>query len=110
MRQLYSHVECAVCVNGHVTPWFKVDSGGKQGCIMSPLLFNLFVNDLIETLKQSSYGVNVRDEKVVCLAYGDDIALLAETGQDLQNLFDITFEWCEAWHIKINTLKIKIMH
>ena len=47
--QLYSHVECAVRVNGHVTPWFKVDSGVKQGFIMSPLLFNSFVNDLIET-------------------------------------------------------------
>ena len=31
IRQLYSHVECAVRVNGHVTPWFKVDSGVKQG-------------------------------------------------------------------------------
>ena len=42
LRQLYSHVECAVRVNGHVTPWFKVDSGVKQGCVLSPLLFNLF--------------------------------------------------------------------
>ena len=110
IRQLYSHVECAVRINGHVTPWFKVDSGVKQGCILSPLLFNLFVNDLIETLKKSGYGVNVGCEKVACLAYADDIALLAETEQDLQNLLDITFEWCEAWHMKINTLKTKIMH
>ena len=46
---------------------------------------------------------------MACLAYADDIALLAETKQDLQNLLDITFEWCEAWHMKINTFKIKIM-
>ena len=88
----------------------KVDSGVKQGYILSPLLFNLFVYDLIGTLKKSGYGVNVGGEKVVCLAYADDIALLAETEQDLQNLLDITFEWCEAWHMKMNTLKTKIMH
>ena len=110
IRQLYSHVECAVLVNGHVTPWFKVDSGVKQGCILSPLRFKLFVNNLIDTLKKSGYSVNVEGEKVACLAYADDISLLAETEQNLQNLLDITFEWCEAWHMKINTLKTKIMH
>ena len=43
---------------------------------------------------------------MACLAYADDIALLDETEQDLQNLL----EWCEAWLMKINTLKTKIMH
>ena len=47
---------------------------------------------------------------MACLAYADDIALLAQREQDLQNLLDITFEWCEAWHVMINTLKTKVMH
>ena len=70
----------------------------------------MFANDLIETLKKSGYGVNAGGAKVTCFAYADDIALLAETEQDLQNVLDITFEWCEAWHMRINTLKTKIMH
>ena len=110
IRQVYS--QFAVSVNTHtVTPWFKVDSDVKQGCILSLLLFNLFVNHLIKTHKKPGYGVNVGDEKEACLAYADNIALLAETEQDLQILLTyIIFEGCEAWHMKTITLKTKIMH
>ena len=55
IRQLYNHAECAVRVNGHVTSWFKLASGVKQGCILSLLLFNLFFNDVIKTLSKSGY-------------------------------------------------------
>ena len=63
----YANYIVMLSVQSAFTPWFKVDSGVKQGCILSPLFFNLFVNDLIETLKKSGYGVNVGGAKVTCL-------------------------------------------
>ena len=40
----------AVELNGYCTPWFTVGNGVKQGCLLSPSLFNLYINDLLLTL------------------------------------------------------------
>ena len=43
LQSLYKNVECTVRVNGQQTDWFDVNWGLKQGCILSPMLFNLFI-------------------------------------------------------------------
>ena len=43
---LYSSNTSCVCVNGKLTSWFKVNTGVRQGCVLSPTLFNIYVNDL----------------------------------------------------------------
>ena len=48
---LYNNVQSCVRVNGNLTDWFEVNQGLKQGCILSPLLFNIFLNDLIDDIK-----------------------------------------------------------
>jgi hypothetical protein len=45
---LYSNMECSVRLNGNMTDWFNVDSGLKQGCILSSIMFNIYVNSLID--------------------------------------------------------------
>ena len=53
MKALYSiyfNVQSCVKLNGHMTDWFDVKSGLKQGCILSPLLFNIFINDLVDEI------------------------------------------------------------
>ena len=59
LRAIYDHVKCSVRINGYHTDWFKVNSGLKQGCLLSPILFNLFVNDLTVALDVSGYGVDI---------------------------------------------------
>ena len=46
LQSLYKNVKYTVRVNGQQTDWFEVNCGLKQGCILSPMLFNLFINDL----------------------------------------------------------------
>ena len=49
-----------------------------QGCLLSPLLFNMYVNDLVHDLKSVAEGINMNDEKINCPLYADDLVLLAE--------------------------------
>ncbi len=44
-------VKCSVKINGHYSEWFNVSVGLKQGCLMSPMLFNLYIDDLISEIK-----------------------------------------------------------
>ncbi len=46
LKQIYNKVECCMKVNGVKSNWFSVNTGLKQGCVISPLLFNLFINEL----------------------------------------------------------------
>ena len=45
LKSLYNEVKCAVRINGQISDWFDVKIGLKQGCILSPLLFKIFIND-----------------------------------------------------------------
>ncbi len=84
IKVLYRDVECCVHINGFKSPWFNVNTGLKQGYLLSPVLFNLFINDLVGQIKQSVKGVEIGDEWIVVLLYADDICILTENEADLQ--------------------------
>ena len=58
IMSLYKSVSSCVRVNSFKTEWFNVHSGLRQGCILSPLLFNLYINDLAKYLKSLNIGVS----------------------------------------------------
>ena len=77
---LYSNMECirSVRLNGNMTDWFNVDSGLKQGCILSSIMFNIYVNSLIDDINALNIGIDIDNEKLAILLYADDVVLLAE--------------------------------
>ena len=110
---LYANVQCCVKVgmNGHLTDWFKVNSGLRQGCLVSPLLFNLHINDLAISIKERCRGIKFDDQNRVCLLmYADDIALIAEDEEDLQNMLNVLYRWCNIWDVNENPTKSQIEH
>ena len=58
LKTLYTEVKCAVRINGQISDWFDVKIGLKQGCIFTPLLFNIFINDLAQTVNNSECGAS----------------------------------------------------
>ena len=77
---------------------------------MSPLLFNFYINDLVDNLKFLDLGVNIDGEKVSVLLYADDIVLLSENENDMQRLLDVISEWCNDNKIHISRDKSKVVH
>ena len=110
MKAIYSNVRCSVKVNGVLSDSFNVSSGLKQGCLLSPMLFNLYLNDLAVKLKSLGCGINIDGEVVPIILYADDIVLFAENEQDLQQLLNVLNEWCEEWDMVTNLGKSNVTH
>ena len=88
-----------------------MESGLKQGWILSTLLFNLYLNDLSTILSTVDKGIMIDDNaRINHLCYADDRILVAETERDLQNLLDILAAWCKENCMTIDFNKTKAIH
>ena len=92
------------------TDWFSVNCGLKRGCSLSPLLFNLYINDLAFTIDALGKGVKTGDYTVSILFYADEVVLKAESEPDFQSMLDIMGSWCKNNLLSINASKSNFVH
>ena len=107
---MYENVKCCVRVNGSLTDWFPVDIGVKQGCILSPILFSTYINDLTLAIKALGKGISTDNDNISILLYADDIVLMSDTEQGLQEMLNLVHSWCQQWKLNINVDKTKVVH
>lgn len=110
LKAIYSNIECCVRLNGHTTDWFNVNTGLKQGCVLSTVMFNIFINNLIDDIKSLNIGIDIDGEKIAILLYADDVVLMAENTEDMQKLINVLGVWCNNNCLKVNLSKSKVMH
>ena len=111
LKSLYTSVVSRVRVNGFTTDWFTVKNGLRQGCSLSPILFNVFINDFALSVQALGKGIKLHgDERVSILLYADGIVFMAENENDLQSMPNLLHTWCSSNHLKINPIKSKIIH
>ena len=110
LKAMYSSVLSSVRVNDKSSDWFSFDKGVKQGCLLSPALFSIYINDLILEINDLGIGIQCDSRMISTLVYADDIILLAEKELDLQKLLDVVQTWCSKWAISINTQKSNVIH
>ena len=65
VKEMYSVVQSAVLVGEDQTEWFDLSTGVRQGCVMSPILFSLFINGLARKINEVGKGVEVGTSKTV---------------------------------------------
>ena len=94
-QSLYKNMKCTVHVNGQQTDWFDVYCGLKQGCILSPMLFNLFISDLTRDINDVSSDISVGDTPLSILLYADGIVFIADSELKLQSLLTRLDQWCK---------------
>ena len=110
IKKIYSNSKCCINLRGHFTDWFPINYGVMQGDILSPTIFNMYINNLVVEVDRLNKGVPIGDRKVGILAYADDIVLIAENENDLQSMLSQICDWCRRWHMAINCNKTKILH
>uniref|UniRef100_A0A9J7YWS7 ribonuclease H n=1 Tax=Cyprinus carpio carpio TaxID=630221 RepID=A0A9J7YWS7_CYPCA len=115
-KVLQSHSFLAACVGG----WLvfgennNINSQGRgvrQGCSLSPTLFNIYINELAEALERSGSipGLALHDSEVKCLLYADDLVLLSPTAEGLQHSLALLEQYCEEWALTVNLDKTRVM-
>ena len=83
--------------------------GLRQGCILSPLLFSLYINSLVSRLKEAEVRVMCRGQFIPALMYADDAVIFADD-EVMRRGLDILAEWCEECSVKVNVEKCRVMH
>ena len=90
--------------------WFKIGKGVCQGCILSPCLFNLYAENIIQNagLDEAQAGIKIFGRNINNLRYADDTTLMAES-EELNSLLMKVKEESEKSGLKFNIQKTKIM-
>ena len=99
-------------VTGHgKTDWFQIGKGICQGCILSPCLFNLYAEYIIQNagLNETQAGIKIARRNINNLRYADDTTLMAESKEELKSLLMKVKEEREKVGLKLNVQKTKIM-
>ena len=92
------------------TDWFQIGKGVRQGCILSPFLFNLYAEYIIHPWAGwSTTGIEIAGRNINNLIYADDTTLIAESEEELKSLLMKVKEESEKVGLKFNIQKIKIM-
>ena len=111
LRNLYASQETTVRTGHGTTDWFQVRKGVRQGCILSPCLFNLYAEYIIRNdgLDEAQAGINIARRNINKLRYAEDISLMAESEEQLKSLLMKVKEESEKAGLKLNIQKTKIL-
>ena len=91
------------------TPFFSYNKGVRQGCVLSPILFNMFINELPKLFEKinSDPFLLPNGTKLSNLLYADDLIILSRSKSGLQKCLNILNEWSKKWLMDINLKKNK---
>ena len=109
IKSLFAKVKSCVRGQDSLTNLFSCYLGVRQGCLLSPLLFTLFLNDLDSKINAVSTGVRLGDRNICTLLYADDLVLLANSADYLQSQLNELNQFFLSINMEINTSKTKIM-
>ena len=113
LRNLYAGQEATVRTGHGTTDWFQIGKGVRQGCILSPCLFNLYAQYIMRNtgLEEAQAGIKIARRNINNLRYADDTTLMAESKEELKSLLmkvkvesekvglSSTFRKRRSWHL-----------
>ena len=113
LKRMYSNITAGVRLSNGITDLFQSKIGVIQGCNMSPILFNLFVNDIVDSVGNCQNTLylpgKLNNISINCLLYADDLVFISESATGLQRCLNDLKSFCNKRHMKLNLTKTKCM-
>ena len=111
LRNLYAGQEAPIRPGHGTTDWLQTGNGVRQGCILSPCLFNLYAECIMRKagLEEAQAGIKIAGRNINNLRYADVSTLMAESEEGQKSLLMKVKEESENVGLKLNIQKTKIM-
>ena len=104
LRNLYAGQEMTVRTGHETRDWFQIRKGVRQGCILSPCLFNLYAEYIMQNdrLDEAQAGIKIARRNINNLRYANDTTLMAESEEELKSLLMKVKEESEKVSLKLD--------
>jgi len=109
LMNLYTCQVARVAWNGAYSRDFHVDNGVKQGGVLSPVLFCIYMDSLLSKLKEAKHGCFIGDLYVGALAYADDLVLLAPSACAMRHMLSVCDQYSVEFAVLFNASKSKCL-
>ena len=111
LRNLYAGQGATVRTGQGTTDWFQIGKEGRQGCLLSPCLFNFYAEYIMRNagLDEAQAGIKIAGRSINNLRYADDTTFMAESEEELKSLLMKVKEESEKVGLKCNIQKTKII-
>ena len=109
IEQLYDKATSAVQMSGSIGEWFRTTVGVRQGCLLSPTLFNFLERIMSDALEEHDGKVSIGGRNITNLRFADDIDALVEEEQKLEALVESLDKTCTRYKMEISAEKTKLM-
>ena len=105
LENIYTEDQIFVKVGGGLTEPFTTTTGVKQGCVLSPCLFNLFINKIPEIYDDSCDLLHFSGTPLPALIWADDLVCFSSSSAGLKNAINKTKQYFDQMYLTINTKK-----
>ena len=110
IASLYENQKATIRWNGEHCEYFNINKGVRQGCILSPHLFNVYTESVMREANIDDLGISIGGRNLTNLRYADDTALLAKDITDMKKVLNSVDEAGKTVNLKLNAKKTKVMH
>ena len=110
IMNMYISQKMQVRFSNVLSSQFTLGNGVKQGGVLSPILFTVYLDSLIKTLKQRNIGCKIGNKFLGVFGYADDLTLLCPTLSGLQEMLNACEDFATDYNILFNASKMKLMY
>ena len=109
LKAIYNDISYIIKVRGGYLDPISSTYGLKQGGVLSPLLFNIFVDEMKEIFDESCDPVKMFDTPLSHMLYADDLILMSTSKEGLNMCLEKLGRYCETWQLEVNIKKSNVM-